>query len=101
MFSQRRTLFFFSWTVCGRVAVWCLSVSAVLVGRVGVDSGTVWLLSVLAGWHPLVYPVQASRLLEVANLPRGRETLNGCKERWENNHQQMESQCCPKLTGNW
>lgn len=61
------------------MAVWCLSVSAVLVGRVGADSGTVWLLSVFAGWHPLVYPVQAARLLEVANLPRGRETLNGCR----------------------
>lgn len=56
-----------------------LSVSAVLVGRVGADSGTVWLLSIFAWWHPLVYPVQTARLLEVANLPRGRETLNGCR----------------------
>lgn len=56
-----------------------LSVGAVLVGRVGID-GPVWLLSVFAGRHPLVYPVQAARLLKVANLPRGRETLNGCRK---------------------
>lgn len=55
----------------------CLSISAVLVGGVGVDRGAVWLLAIFARRHPLVYPVQAARLLEVTNLPRGREALNG------------------------
>lgn len=64
----------------GSVAVQRLRVSAVLVGGVGVGGGRVWLLPVFAGRHPLVYPVQAARLLEVANLPRGRETLNGCRK---------------------
>lgn len=98
MFSQRCTLFFL-WTVCGGVAVWCLSVSAVLVGRVGVDSGPVWLLSVFAGWHPLVYPVQATRLLEVANLPRGRETLNGCRRDEKTTISKWNPNVSPKLTG--
>lgn len=54
-----------------------LSVGAVLAGGVGVHGRPVRLLAVFARWHPLVYPVQASGLFEVANLPRGRETLNG------------------------
>lgn len=57
----------------------CLSVGAVLVGGVGVDGGAVWLLAVFARRHPLIYPVQAARLLEVTDLPRGREALNGWK----------------------
>lgn len=77
VFSWRRTLFFGLFEAEWRFGR--LSVGAVLVGTVGVD-GTVWLLPVLAGGHPLVYPVQAARLLEVANLPRGRETLNGCRK---------------------
>lgn len=54
-----------------------LSVGAVLAGGVGVHGRPVRLLAVFAWRHPLVYPVQASGLFEVANLPRGRETLNG------------------------
>ena len=57
----------------------CLSISAVLVGSVGVDRGAVWLLAIFARRHPLVNPVQAACLLEVTNLPRGREALNGCE----------------------
>lgn len=51
-----------------------LSISAVLVRSVGVD-GAVWLLAVFARRHPLVYPVQAAGLLEVTDLPRGREAF--------------------------
>lgn len=58
----------------GFVAVGRLAVGAVLVGGGGVGGGAVF-----AGGHPLVYPVQAARLLEVANLLRGREPLNGCR----------------------
>lgn len=72
-FPQCRTLFFFFfWPMVfvGCVMVQRLPVSAVLVG--GVGGGAVWLLlPVFAGGPPLVYPVQAARLLEVANLPRG------------------------------
>lgn len=81
--SPRRTLFSsVFWTMA--VVVQHLPVGAVLVGGVGgVGGGAVWLLLLLpvfAGGHPLVDPVQAARLLKVADLPRGRETLNGCGE---------------------
>lgn len=55
-----------------------LSISAVLIGGVGVVGGAVGLLAVLTRRHPLVDPVQAARLLEVADLPRGGEALDGC-----------------------
>lgn len=55
----------------------CLSSSAVLVGGVGVDYGPVRLLAIFARRHPLIYPVQATCLLKVTDLPRGREALNG------------------------
>lgn len=57
------------WCLC------CLSVGAVLVG--GGAVGAVRLLAVFAWRHPLIYPVQAARFLEVTDLPRGREALNG------------------------
>lgn len=60
----------------GRGSFCCLSISAVLIGGVGVDHVSVRLLAVFARWHPLVYPVQAASLLEVTDLPRGREALN-------------------------
>lgn len=56
-----------------------LSISAVLIGGVGVVGGAVGLLAVLTRRHPLVDPVQAARLLEVADLPRGGEALDGCR----------------------
>lgn len=60
--------------VCGR-CLCRLSVGAVLVGGGGV--GAVRLLAVFAWRHPLIYPVQAARFLEVPDLPRGRKALNG------------------------
>jgi len=55
-----------------------LSVGAVLVGGGGgADRGAVQLLAVSARRHALVDAVEATRLLEVTDLPRGRETLNG------------------------
>lgn len=68
------------WRWEGGVSWCCLSVGAVLVGGVGVDRRAVWLLAVFARRHPLVYPVQATCLFEVTDLPRGREALNGCGE---------------------
>lgn len=65
---------------CVKMGGWCfccLSISAILVGGVGVDRVAVWLLAIFARRHPLVYPVQAACLLEVTNFPRGREALNG------------------------
>lgn len=65
---------------CVKTGGWCfccLSISAILVGGVGIDGGAVWLLAIFAWRHPLVYPVQAACLLKVTDLPRGRETLNG------------------------
>lgn len=56
-----------------------LSVRAVLVG--GAGAAGVRLLAVLAGGHPLVDPVQTASLLEVPDLPRGGETLDGCRGR--------------------
>lgn len=35
----------------------CLSISAILVGGVGVDRGAIWLLAIFAWRHPLIYPV--------------------------------------------
>lgn len=76
-FSQRRP-FFLLLGVC----LFCvLSVRAVLVG--GAGAAGVRLLAVLAGGHPLVDPVQTASLLEVPDLPRGGETLDGCRERRE------------------
>lgn len=65
---------------CEKMREWCyccLSISAILVGGVGVDSGAVCLLAIFSRWHPLIYPVQAACLLKVADLSRGREALNG------------------------
>ena len=61
-----------------------LSIGAILVGSVGVDCVSIGLLTVLAGRHSLIYPVQPTRLLKVTNLPCGRKSLDGCKaeEMW-------------------
>lgn len=62
----------------GRESLWgLLSVRAVLAG--GVGAAWLRLLAVLAGGHALVDPVQPASLLEVPDLPRGRETLDGCR----------------------
>lgn len=85
----------------GCVMVRRLPVSAVLVGGVGgVGGGAVrLLLPVFAGGHPLVYPVQAARLLEVANLPRGRETLNGCREEERSTVSRRKPRASPNADG--
>lgn len=50
-----------------------LPVCAVFLGH-----GRGWnTLAVLPRWHALVYPVEATRLLKVSDLPCWREALDG------------------------
>lgn len=70
---------------CEGGAAFCLSVSAVLAGGVCVDCCAVGLLAIFARRHPLVYPVQTPRLLEVAYFPRGRKALNSYRNKNKEN----------------